>query len=362
MQNDPAPDSNKILVDLIDINLEISISEIPVYPINITLISEDNFKYFDVNHKNIYFPSGYQIVTLDDKNKTFQIQTEKYDLSQTIVISGISKGYSKLGFEILTNETNITYDKHIKNSLEITVLDTLKKAFTNKETAKPIICGLLCQFIIVPLIGIGIALAFKQKTYQAFSIFLVAITPGSIIAPIFTYYIGGDRALAISLCLISTVIGLIIQHYKPVWAAWLRKGTPIWGAITIVTSLVVAIKDYGDTFTNNWIMYFISVILTSLSLGVSAITSKMFGLNSQKTRTICMNTALPNVPLTITILQGLLTPTCGQVLQAFLLFHLLWMLIECIIICVIIYFFFPLIENIYETSDNQHNTKLYQNN
>jgi len=109
-------------------------------------------------------------------------------------------------------------------------------------------------------------------------------------------------------------------------------------------------------------MYIISIILTSLSFGISALVSKIFGLDSQKTRTICLNTALPNVPLAITIMQGLLTPTCAQVLQAFPLYHLFWMLIEGTIICVIIYFFFPLIENINESTDKPlTNTNNQQN-
>jgi len=143
----------------------------------------------------------------------------------------------------------------------------------------------------------------------------------------------------------------MIQHFKPLWASWLRKGIPLWGAITIVTSFVVALKDYAETFASNWTIYVISVILTSLSFGISALISKLFGIDTQKTRTICLNTALPNVPLAITIMQGLLTPTCAQVLQAFPLYHLFWMLIEGVIICVVIYFFFPLIENINECSD-----------
>jgi len=36
---------------------------------------------------------------------------------------------------------------------------------------------------------------------------MVGISPSSVIAPIFTYYLGGDRALAVSLCLISTILG-----------------------------------------------------------------------------------------------------------------------------------------------------------
>ncbi|ORX55999.1 hypothetical protein BCR36DRAFT_410035 [Piromyces finnis] len=414
-------ESSKLLLDLIDINLKITLSKIPVYPINVTLISENNFTHFDISHYYAYFPSGYQTIILDNST-VYQIQTENYELSRNIILKRKSKGESKLSFEVYTNSTSISYDKYIKNSLNINVLDsvlstpiyiiiiatfififssglnlslyTLKKTFTSKETAIPIICGLICQFVIVPIIGNIISVIFKQNSYQSFSIFLVAVTPGSILSPTFTYYIGGDRALAVSLCIISTVIGsilypyfmwvyfmslnmgtemfrfsylflfcivaylllplslgLTIQHFKPLWASRLRKGIPLWGAVTIVTSFVVAIKDYTDIFISNWTIYLISVILTSFSLGVSALVSKIFGIDSQKTRAICLNTALPNVPLALTIMQSLLTPTCAQVLQAYPLFHLFWMIIECVIICVIIYYFFPLIENINETSE-----------
>jgi len=201
-------ESSKLLLEFTDINLSINLSNIPISPINITLLSEDNFKYYNVSQRNLYFPGGYQTVTLEN-NTEFQIEKSNYELSKSFSISKKLIGNTKLSFGVLTNETNITYDKHIKNSLTINVLGstlsppfyiiiiatflfifssglslsgyTLKMTFTSKETLKSIICGLFCQFILVPIIGISIALIFKQSSYQSFSIFLVAISPGSII-------------------------------------------------------------------------------------------------------------------------------------------------------------------------------------
>ncbi|KAG4081316.1 hypothetical protein H8356DRAFT_1091457, partial [Neocallimastix lanati (nom. inval.)] len=88
----------------------------------------------------------------------------------------------------------------------------------------------------------------------------------------------------------------------------------------------------GSVFLSQWYIYCVSIILTSLSFGISVIMSKIFRLNSKKTRAICMNTALPNIPLAITIIQVYINPCCSQILSAFPLFHTFWMLIETIII------------------------------
>lgn len=154
------------MVDLIDINLEISLSDIPIYPINITLISEDNFKYFNVSQSNVYFPSGYHTITLENDNKTYQIQTEKYELSQYIIISGKTKGQSKLSFGILTNETNISYDKHIKNSLDITVLGSV--------LSPPFYIIIIATFIFIFSSGLDLSicnLKLKIKLYLYIYIF-----------------------------------------------------------------------------------------------------------------------------------------------------------------------------------------------
>jgi len=36
---------------------------------------------------------------------------------------------------------------------------------------------------------------------------MVGISPSSVIAPVFTYYLGGDQAVGVSLCLLSTILG-----------------------------------------------------------------------------------------------------------------------------------------------------------
>jgi len=141
-------ESNKILLEDVDINLTIKLSNIPHLPINITLLSEDDFKYFNVNIRNIYFPSGYQTVTLED-NSTVLMEKEKYALSKNFTISKIMKGNTKLQFGILTNETNISYDKHIKNSITINVLGAL--------LSPPFYIIIIATFLFIFASGLGLS-------------------------------------------------------------------------------------------------------------------------------------------------------------------------------------------------------------
>jgi predicted Na+-dependent transporter len=421
-------ETKKILLGQQDVELKIQLSQIPISSINITFISDNNFKNFDVVPKSLFFDGKYTSIQLEG-NTTINVKNSNIKDNNPVIKSFKLKskktGSSKLSFDIQSDGNNIQLDEFLNDKLDITVNvvaypitsiilmvstamflfciglslsgNTLRGTF-HKERIPPILCGLICQFVIVPLISILIPKLFKQNNIQVLSVFMVGISPSSVIAPIFTYYLGGDRALAVSLCLISTILGSavyviylyvylmffsrslelttfpyegvafiviyclvplllgsLLLHFKPLWASWLNKGATFWGALIILTSLIVSLKDAGSVFLSQWYIYCVSIILTSLSFGISVIMSKIFRLNSKKTRAICMNTALPNIPLAITIIQVYINPCCSQILSAFPLFHTFWMLIETIIIGVIMYFFFPAIETINETSEQELN-------
>ncbi|KAG4085258.1 hypothetical protein H8356DRAFT_1298491 [Neocallimastix lanati (nom. inval.)] len=400
-------ETKKILLGQQDVELKIQLSQIPISSINITFISDNNFKNFDVVPKSLFFDGKYTSIQLEG-NTTINVKNSNIKDNNPVIKSFKLKskktGSSKLSFDIQSDGNNIQLDEFLNDKLDITVNvvaypitsiilmvstamflfciglslsgNTLRGTF-HKERIPPILCGLICQFVIVPLISILIPKLFKQNNIQVLSVFMVGISPSSVIAPIFTYYLGGDRALAVSLCLISTILGSavyviylyvylmffsrslelttfpyegvafiviyclvplllgsLLLHFKPLWASWLNKGATFWGALIILTSLIVSLKDAGSVFLSQWYIYCVSIILTSLSFGISVIMSKIFRLNSKKTRAICMNTALPNIPLAITIIQVYINPCCSQILSAFPLFHTFWMLIETIIIVI----------------------------
>ncbi|ORX55995.1 hypothetical protein BCR36DRAFT_346479 [Piromyces finnis] len=412
-----------------DVPFTIKLDQAPKSPINITFVSENNFQNFDVSPKFIYFDKGIDTIELDN-NTILPIQNDNLTLSKTFTLKNKHNGRSTLSFDIQSGD-NIKLDEFLGNKLDITVNtfsisniiiiiatamflfsiglslsgNTLRGTF-HKDRLPSMFCGLFCQFILVPVISFFIPKIFKQRNYQAFSVFMVGISPSSVIAPIFTYYLGGDRALAVSLCLLSTILGSgiyvlyiwlytfifssdlqinefpykymafiiiyclvpfllgsLLLHFKPLWANWIKKSTTFWGAIIIITSLVMSLKDFSVIFYKNWEIYCVSIVLSSISFIISLIMTKIFNLDDKKTIAVCMNTILPNIPLAITIIQVYLTPCCAQVLSAFPLFHTFWMLIEAIIIGAIMHLSFPVIETINETSEQElSNLSTFNNN
>jgi len=117
-------ETEKLILEEQDIHLTINLDNIPLYPINITLYTEDNFKYFNVSTSNIYFPSGYETIALAN-NTEIQVEVSNYELYKKFTLKKLQSGKSKLSFNISSENTNISYDKNINNSITINVLNNI---------------------------------------------------------------------------------------------------------------------------------------------------------------------------------------------------------------------------------------------
>eukprot|EP00833_Pecoramyces_ruminatium_P012761 jgi/Orpsp1_1/1186793/evm.model.d7180000053357.1 len=220
-----------------EVELKIQLSHEPLSPINITFVSNNNFLNFDITPKNLFFDGKYTSIELDSNTsidvKNNNNKDDNNPVQKGFKLKAKKAGTSQLSFNIQSNDNIIKLDEYLKDKIEISVDsssysitsiifmvatsmflfciglslsgNTLRGTF-HKDRIPPILCGLICQFIIVPIISILIPKLFNQNNIQVLSVFMVGISPSSIIAPVFTYYLGGDRALAVSLCLISTLI------------------------------------------------------------------------------------------------------------------------------------------------------------
>lgn len=226
---------------------------------------------------------------------------------------------------------------------------------------------------------------------------MVSASPGSAFAPIFTYYLGGDRALAVGLCLIATIcgtftfpiiiylfclvsnisietfvplretlyfsgtqliplgVGCLVLHFKPQWASWLKKAGPIWALAIIITSLITSLSNYGNILINRWDVYCMPLLLGAISYFVGFTIPRIFGLDTKQVRAICFNTGLQNSPLALTIIQVLGTPSCAQLISLIPLHQTFWMIVEGLIIGIVMFFFFPIVKPIMENSEQPIN-------
>lgn len=429
-------ESNRIfLSEQEEIEFEMILSHPPSANINITFVNEQP-NIFKVEPENILYKNAYYSVKT--KNETIiSLLESNYNLTRYFTLKTFKdNGNSKLKF-IVDTDLKIVYedDKHKveeeKNSNRLIIDNSLSQPLEMKATSndigtiniflilwivlfmfsiglslsgntikglykwkrlKPFICGYVCQLIINPLVAFILTKIFKLSEFISLGVIIVAASPGSFIAPVFTYYLGGDRALAVGLCLIATIfgsftfpftiwifcivsnikietfipfwetfsltatqivplgMGCLILHFKPNWASKLRKGCPIWAVAIILTSLITSIKNYGQIFINSWQVYSMPIILGIISYIVGFVVPRILGLNNQQVRAICFNTGLQNSPLALTVIQVLGMPSCNQLISLVPLHHSFWTVVEGVIIAILMFFVFradvkPLIEN-----------------
>ncbi|OUM63302.1 hypothetical protein PIROE2DRAFT_10203 [Piromyces sp. E2] len=416
------------------IQFKMILSNPPSANINITFVN-DKPDLFIIKPESIMYKSAYYTVTTKN-NTVLNVMENNYNLTQYFTVktfkdSGSSKlkinvdtelnkvyeyGKDKI-VEINNNNNNnnsslgrLIIDKSISEPLEMKATtsnvgtlntflilwivlfmfslglsfsgNTLKGLYKWKRL-KPFICGYVCQLIINPLVAFILTKIFKLSDYISLGVIIVAASPGSFIAPVFTYYLGGDRALAVGLCLIATIfgsftfpftiwlfcialqieietyipfwetfsltatqiiplgIGCLILHFKPNWASKLTKFCPIWAIAIILTSLITSVKNYGQIFINSWQAYSMPIILGIISYVIGFVIPRVFGMNNQQVRAICFNTGLQNSPLALTVIQVLGMPSCGQLMSLVPLHHSLWTLVEGVIIAIAMFFMFP---------------------
>lgn len=74
---------------------------------------------------------------------------------------------------------------------------------------KAVLVGLSNQLLVVPLIGILLALLFPLSPELAVGLLIIAAAPGGISSNVSTYLLGGDTALSISLTTLSNLVAFI---------------------------------------------------------------------------------------------------------------------------------------------------------
>lgn len=228
------------------------------------------------------------------------------------------------------------------------VVDDFKRIFVYP---KAIFVGLVNQLIMLPLIGIGIAILFPMKPEISIGIMILAACPGGPTSNLITHLAKGDTALSITLTALSSlitiltipfivnfaliyfideskiirlnviesimqifviivipiVIGMLVRKYKENFA--LRMANPVRKASGIVIVLVIVgifIKERA-----NFISYFQQAGLAAFALNVASMiigyySSKLFRLKNKSAISISIESGIQNGTLAITIAVVLL--------------------------------------------------------
>ncbi|WKZ39158.1 MAG: bile acid:sodium symporter family protein [Anaerolineales bacterium] len=230
----------------------------------------------------------------------------------------------------------------------VTLGMTLTLADFRRVAAQPkqVLIGLLCQLVLLPLLGFAIAGAFSLAPVYAISIVLLAAAPGGATSNLIVHAADGDRALSVTLTAISNMlawftipfllgiayttygsgalsidfpvvstmvqvaaltvipvlIGMGIRSWKPDFAENSKRWSKIFaGGFLFLVILALIIQNW-DVIVNDGPRFapaFITLNIAALVIGF--VVSRLAGINTVQTGTIAIETGIQNSTLAITV-------------------------------------------------------------
>ncbi len=226
---------------------------------------------------------------------------------------------------------------------------------------KAIFVGLVNQLILLPLIGLGVAVVFPMQSEIAIGIMILAACPGGPTSNLISYMANADLALSVSLTAISSLItiltipfiinfaltyfideskvitlnildtimqifvivvipiciGMAIRRFRPQFADRMGKPVRIASGLVLVLIIIgIMIKEranFGSYFEQAGIATFTLNVLTML---IGFATAKIFQLQTKQARSIAIESGIQNGTLAITIAIVLLDNTAYAIAPA----------------------------------------------
>lgn len=98
-------------------------------------------------------------------------------------------------------------------------------------TPKPVLIGLIGQFVLLPAFTFLLVLAIRPAPSIALGMMLVAACPGGNISNFLTHYARGNAALSITMTAISTAVAIVMTPLN----------LSIWGGLNAETSAILKV-------------------------------------------------------------------------------------------------------------------------
>ncbi len=209
---------------------------------------------------------------------------------------------------------------------------------------KALSIGLLCQFGLMPVIALCLALTFNLPAAIALSLIMVGATPGGTTSNLFTYYARGNVALSVSMTVASTiaavilmplaivvyagqytsaelqipyekivitlamvmvpvVVGMFVLSKSEKAAKVLERTSSVLGVVLIAALIVKFMLRNTELLLSTPL----SVITAAILLGLVGFLlgywlARLLGLNNVESRTVSLETGIQNTPLTIAVI------------------------------------------------------------
>ncbi|XP_030832262.1 ileal sodium/bile acid cotransporter [Strongylocentrotus purpuratus] len=220
-------------------------------------------------------------------------------------------------------------------------VDDLKKGIRRPLSA---LIGMLCQFVLLPLIGFCLALAFSLPAPYALSVLIVTCSPGGNVSSVFTYWTNGDVCLSICMTAVSTVvaigmmplnlliysrrwtdkkavipfiniiiglvaivipvlIGMLIRWKKERWTKPISMAGTIIGIILLIVSVVLDYIAVPTLFIATWELWLSAALVPPIGFLVGYAIAFVSRRIPEHCRTIAFETGCQNVALALALVK-----------------------------------------------------------
>lgn len=211
---------------------------------------------------------------------------------------------------------------------------------------KAIFIGLLCQIILLPVIGYALAISLDLSPTTAIGVMLLAACPGGPTSNMLTYLAKGDLALSVSLTAVASIltiltipiivqfaiesfsntsqvvavdaltmikqlfiivilpicIGMLVKSKFPAFATKMDKPVKIASAlifILVVVGIIISIKDVFMSYLNEAGLPAILLNISTMTIGF--LLAVLFKLSRPQAISISIETGIQNGTLAITL-------------------------------------------------------------
>lgn len=229
--------------------------------------------------------------------------------------------------------------------------------------------GLLCQLVLLPLLGFAVAGAFALPPIYAISIILLAASPGGATSNLIVHAADGDRALSVTLTAISNmlawlsipfllgiayplygsgtldinfpvadtmiqvaaltvvpvIVGMGIRHWKTEFAENSKRFTRIFASLFLFLVIGALVVQNWDTIVRDGPRFAPAfIVLNIAALAIGFYVAKLAGINRVQSTTISIEMGLQNSTVAITVALTILGNNEMAVIPGL---YAIWMLI-----------------------------------
>lgn len=134
-------------------------------------------------------------------------------------------------------------------ALELRLVDFTRVA----QTPRAVVCGLIPQFILLPVATWAATLALDLPANVEAAMILVAACPGGSLSNVVTHFGRGNTALSVSISAVASVMALLLTPFNFTWmvvtnpatAGWLRQlsidPSGIWWSLLALLALPMSL-------------------------------------------------------------------------------------------------------------------------